>query len=107
MKTEFEALKGIIEQDLDAAQESYGYPAVSDDHEFRYVTKQEGDEHRWYRDMTTVVIAHHSNNLWAFDWQRPLTELQEGQDEDVSDPYRVEAHEVTTIEYRPSPPQSK
>lgn len=45
----------------------------------------EGEEHRWTRDMTTIIEI--DGELYAIEWDRGLTEYQENLY--CSQPYRV------------------
>lgn len=55
---------------------------VSESHQ---VYEMEGEEHRWQREMFTVINL--DGELWGINWMRGLTELQE--DEFYYQPYRV------------------
>lgn len=62
------------------------------------VDEIEGDDHRWAREVTTIVQIDDSENLWAIDWMRGLTEYQEN--EFYDQPYKVKKVEkvVTKVE---------
>lgn len=49
------------------------------------VDRIEGEEHRWTRDMTTIIEI--DGELYAIEWDRGLTEYQENLY--CSQPYRV------------------
>lgn len=62
---------------------------------FEQVWEEEGDDHRWTRDMSTVVKV--ADNFIRIDWSRGLTECQEN--EYWEQPYFVKQHKYTkTIE---------
>lgn len=71
--------------------------------EFEHVAEIEGDDHRWQRDVSTIVKAH--GRYWRIEWMKALTENSE--DEFWDQPVEVKpvthvvpAHEVT--EYVPA-----
>lgn len=49
------------------------------------VDEIEGDDHRWQKDMTTIIDI--DGQLYAIDWMRGLTECQEN--EYLYQPYKV------------------
>ena len=49
------------------------------------VYEMEGEEHRWHREMFTVIDL--DGELWGIDWMRGLTERVES--EYLDQPYRV------------------
>ena len=49
------------------------------------VDEREGEEHRWHRDMTTIIKV--GDRFFAIEWMRGLTEYQE--DECLEQPYEV------------------
>jgi len=59
--------------------------------EFEHVAELEGDDHRWQREVSTIVKAH--GRYWRIDWMRALTENNE--DEFWNQP--VEVRPVTRI----------
>lgn len=63
--------------------------------EGRFVDEVEGDDHRWQKEIQTIVDI--DGQLYAIDWMRGLTECQEN--EFLEQPYKVERVEevVTTI----------
>lgn len=50
-----------------------------------YIDEIEGETHRWYREVKTIIKI--DSELYAIDWDRGLTELQEN--EYPNQPYRV------------------
>lgn len=60
----------------------------------KYVDEQEGEEHRWVKDMSTIFDI--GGQLYCINWQQGLTEMQEN--EYFNQPYKVrrEEKEVTT-----------
>lgn len=63
-----------------------------DEHEIRTIVSEsyqvyemEGEEHRWHREMFTVIDL--DGELWGIDWMRGLTECVEN--EYLDQPYRV------------------
>lgn len=48
------------------------------DEEWTKVASLEGDDHRWWREMTEVFTAP-DGALWAYDWKSGLTENQENE----------------------------
>ena len=63
-----------------------------DEHEIRTIVSEshqvyemEGGEHRWHREMFTVIDL--DGELWGIDWMRGLTERIES--EYLDQPYRV------------------
>ena len=63
-----------------------------DEHEIRTIVSEshqvyemEGEEHRWKREMFTVIDL--DGELWGIDWMRGLTERVES--EYLYQPYRV------------------
>lgn len=66
--------------------------------EWRQVAEFEGDDHRWQREVSTVIEAR--GRYWRIDWMRALTETSENdfwdQPVEVRPVTRViPAHEVT------------
>ena len=66
-----------------------------------YVAEVEGEDHRWQREISTVIKAH--GRYWRIDWMRALTE--ESDDDFWDQPVEVRpvtrvipAHEVTEYE---------
>lgn len=66
--------------------------------EWRKVNEYEGDDHRWHREVSTVIEAR--GRFWRVDWMSALTETAE--DEFWEQPVEVRpvtrtipAHEVT------------
>lgn len=58
------------------------------------VDEIEGEEHRWYRVITTIIEIN--NRYFAICWNRGLTEYQEN--EYPNQPYEVESKdEIITI----------
>lgn len=53
--------------------------------ESRQVYEMEGEEHRWHREMFTVIDI--DGEMWGIDWMRGLTERVES--EYLDQPYRV------------------
>lgn len=53
--------------------------------ESHQVYEMEGEEHRWHREMFTVIDL--DGELWGIDWMRGLTERVES--EYLDQPYRV------------------
>lgn len=63
-----------------------------------YVTNIEGDDHRWQREVSTIIKT--GDRYWRIDWMRALTETSENdfweQPVEVRPETRViPAHEVT------------
>lgn len=71
------------------------------------VATQEGDDHRWWREMTEIV-KDPDHALWAFDWKSGLTESQENEfpwenynapDDEETEVYSVRPVVKTVTEY--------
>ena len=67
--------------------------------DFEYVDEIEGDDHRWNREMQTIIKI--DDRLFAIDWRKGLTEMQENEYWDQ--PYEVKVVEKTIVvkEYVP------
>ncbi len=61
----------------------------------KIVSEIKGNEHRWQREMTTVVEI--GGRYFAVDWMRGLTECQENEYDGVPYEVRKEQHEQTVI----------
>jgi len=72
---------------------SFGYESDT-----KNVAEMEGNDHRWYREVTTVFyFKGYPSELWAIEWGKGLTEMQENQVFD--NPYRVkEVRKTVTTE---------
>ena len=57
------------------------------------VYEMEGEEHRWHREMFTVIDL--DGELWGIDWMRGLTECVES--EYLYQPYRVKKIEKVVM----------
>lgn len=77
--------------------EELEYIALESD--FEYVDEIEGDDHRWNREMQTIIRI--DGRLFAIDWRKGLTEMQENEYWDQ--PYEVKVVEKTIVvkEYVP------
>jgi arylamine N-acetyltransferase len=71
------------------------------------VGEQEGDDGRWTRTISVVVLDP-EHNLWAFDYQQGLTENQDNdypwmrwysEDPDEIEVYAVRPHVITVTEW--------
>lgn len=63
--------------------------------DYEQVWEEEGEDHRWQREMSTVVKV--GEYFIRIDWMSGLTEMQE--DEFYEQPYFVKEHKYTkTIE---------
>jgi len=83
--------------------EDLGYGSNTDT--LTHVANEQLRESRWMMHIRTVFSDNRNDVLWAFDWQRGLTENQEDyfplEVNDTMPCYRVEPYEVATIKYRP------
>lgn len=65
--------------------------------------QQDLEERRW--GTMVRCVFQHEGKLWAVDWYRPATEMQEGQDDwDDQDPvpgYRVAPQPHITVSWEP------
>lgn len=60
------------------------------------VAELEGNDHRWNREITTVIKI--DDKLYAIDWRRGLTEMQD--DSYYATPYQVkEKTKVVEVTY--------
>lgn len=57
------------------------------------VDEIEGVEHRWYREITTII--ERNNRYFAIEWNRGLTECQEH--EFPNQPYEVEPKDKVIV----------
>jgi len=55
----------------------------------KYVDEEEGEDHRWQREMTTIFSV--DGRTFALNWMKGLTECQESDYE--SQPYEVKKEE--------------
>lgn len=69
--------------------------------DFPVESEHEGDDHRWTREITTVINVN--GRFFRIDWRRGLTEMQD--DEFWNQPVEVEKHEyektITVTEWLP------
>ena len=87
--TNEEILKKIDNKEILSEKEIKTF--IHDNYE---VDEIEGEEHRWYRIITTIIEIN--NRYCAINWNRGLTECQEN--EYPNQPYEVEPKdEVITI----------
>lgn len=90
----------IREFSIEDLEEEYDLP-------YEAVSNEEFDKHRWYT-VRTLVFKADDGHHYEVGYMDPATEMQEGQDRwdydyktGLVSAIRVEAKEVTTIEWVP------
>ena len=65
--------------------------------EFEIADEEEGEDHRWQREMSLIILCKNTGNYWCYSWMKGLTEGQEDSiEEDLTWIIQVKQREVVT-----------